>query len=111
MTWGFFGTDKEITLDKFKELVIKGEVRYVMVGGQGGGSNNDIMNWVKNNGKVVAESEWKTPTGAQNNITSNTGAKTNIDAKTSATKNQQLDGGNSEQLYDLKGYANTGAKK
>ena len=35
MTWGFFGTDKAITLAQFKELVNKGEVRYVMVGGKG----------------------------------------------------------------------------
>ncbi len=38
MTWGFFGTDKAITLAEFKELVNKGEVRYVMIGGGQGGS-------------------------------------------------------------------------
>jgi len=83
MTWGFFGTDNAITLDQFKELVNKGKVRYVMVGGQGG--NNEIMNWVKTNGKVVSESEWKN----------------------SSSNSQGFGGGNSEQLYDLKGVATT----
>ncbi|WPC44186.1 glycosyltransferase family 39 protein [Clostridium sp. JS66] len=83
MTWGFFGNDNAITLSQFKELVNKGEVRYVMVGGQGG--NNEIMNWVKANGKVVSESQWKD----------------------SNSKSQGFGGGNSEQLYDLKGVATT----
>lgn len=83
MTWGFFGNDNAITLSQFKELVNKGEVRYVMVGGQGG--NNEIMNWVKANGKVVSESEWKD----------------------SNSKFQGFGGGNSEQLYDLKGVNTT----
>lgn len=42
---GFFGTDKVITLDEFKKLVNNGEIRYVMVGGMGGNSSSDIMNW------------------------------------------------------------------
>lgn len=83
MTWGFFGNDNVITLSQFKELVNKGEVRYVMVGGQGG--NNEIMNWVKANGKVVSESEWKD----------------------SNSKSQGFGGGKSEQLYDLKGVNTT----
>lgn len=86
MTWGFFGNDNAITLSKFKELVNKGEVRYVMVGGQGG--NNEIMNWVKKNGKVVSENNWKN----------------------SNSKFQGFGGGNSEQLYDLKGITTTSTK-
>ncbi len=85
---GFFGTDKVITLDEFKKLVNNGEIRYVMVGGMGGNSSNDIMNWVKENGKVVSESEWK-----------------NSNTKQFAPE------GNSEQLYDLKNYTDTTTKK
>jgi 4-amino-4-deoxy-L-arabinose transferase-like glycosyltransferase len=55
---GFFGTDKVITLDEFKDLAKKGEVRYVMTGGQGGNSSSDIMNWVKEVGTLVDSSEW-----------------------------------------------------
>ena len=101
MTWGFFGTDKAITLDEFKKLVNNGEVRYVMVGGQGGGSSNDIMTWVSENGKVVSESEWKDSTES-NNQTVN---KDNNNQKLLDSTNQKSGGfgwGNSEKLYDLK---------
>ena len=87
MTWGFFGTDKAITLDSFKDLVKNGEVRYVMIGGQGGSSSNDIMTWAKANGKLVSESLWKDTTSK---------------AKTSDTKNQQMGSESSQQLYDMK---------
>jgi 4-amino-4-deoxy-L-arabinose transferase-like glycosyltransferase len=64
---GFLGNDKSITLDQFKTLVKKGEIRYVMTGGQGGqgGSGNDIMNWVKENGTAVSASEYNGSSGQQ----------------------------------------------
>ena len=71
---GFSGSDKILTLDEFKELVKKGEVRYVLSGGMGGGGNggNEIMNWVTQNGKVVSESEWKDSTTSNNQSQDNT---------------------------------------
>jgi len=55
---GFSGSDNILTLAQFKELVKKGEVRYVMTGGMDRGSNSEIMNWVRENGKLVPTSEW-----------------------------------------------------
>ncbi|MEG6565774.1 glycosyltransferase family 39 protein [Thermoanaerobacterium saccharolyticum] len=55
---GFSGSDNILTLSQFKELVKKGEVRYVMTGGMDRGSNSEIMNWVRENGKLVPTSEW-----------------------------------------------------
>ncbi|KZL89583.1 glycosyltransferase family 39 protein [Clostridium magnum] len=107
MTWGFFGNDKAITLDQFKELVNKGEVRYVMVGGQGG--SNDIMNWVKANGKVVSESEWK-DSNQSNNKVSNIKETNNQDGNSTDKSSRGFGGGNSEQLYDLKGISTTSTK-
>jgi len=75
---GFSGSDSILTLDEFKQLVKKGEIRYAIagcVGGQGG--NSEIMSWIQANGKAVSESEWNG---------SNSMAK-----------------GQSVQLYDLKG--------
>ncbi|MBU3156623.1 glycosyltransferase family 39 protein [Clostridium estertheticum] len=94
MTWGFFGTDKAITLAQFKALVKSGGVRYVMIGGQGGGggSTSDIMTWAKKAGTLVAESKWKD--------TTTTKAAT---AKTSNSMTQRFGGQTSEALYDLKG--------
>ena len=77
---GFSGSDNILTLSQFKEMVSKGEVKYVLTGGMG--QNSDIMNWVQKNGKVVDESKWK-------------------DTNTS-TNTKGFGGGNSEQLYDLK---------
>jgi 4-amino-4-deoxy-L-arabinose transferase-like glycosyltransferase len=59
---GFLGNNNPITLKQFKALVKKGEIRYVMAGGQGGqggtGSNSQIMNWVKRVGKSVSSSKY-----------------------------------------------------
>ncbi|MDD3223143.1 MAG: glycosyltransferase family 39 protein [Clostridium sp.] len=63
---GFSGSDKIITLEEFKQVVSKGELRYVIVnsgtgiiGGQNKENpNNDIMNWVKSNGKLVPDNQW-----------------------------------------------------
>lgn len=107
---GFFGTDKVITLDEFKKLVNNGEVRYVMVGGIGGNSSSDIMNWVKENGKVVSESEWKN----SNEVNSERVNKDNNNKENSNSNTKQFgpEGkGNSEQLYDLKNYTDTTTKK
>ncbi|EQB3098820.1 glycosyltransferase family 39 protein [Clostridium botulinum] len=107
---GFFGTDKVITLDEFKKLVNNGEIRYVMVGGMGGNSSSDIMNWVKENGKVVSESEWKD----SNEINSEGVNKDNNNKENSNSNTKQFgqEGkGNSEQLCDLKNYTDTTTKK
>ncbi|KEI93045.1 dolichyl-phosphate-mannose-protein mannosyltransferase [Clostridium botulinum B2 433] len=107
---GFFGTDKVIDLDEFKKLVNNGEIRYVMVGGMGGNSSSDIMNWVKENGKVVSESEWKD----SNEVNSEGVNKDNNNKENSNSNTKQfgLEGkGNSEQLYDLKNYTDTTTKK
>lgn len=102
---GFSGSDKILTLDQFKELVKKGEVRYVLTGGMGGrGSDEDIMSWVQKNGTIVPESEWK---DSSNNVTSNSQTK---GSDKGASQNSNLGrqnfggpgGGNSGQLYDLK---------
>lgn len=80
---GFLGNDKSITLDQFKELVKKGEVRYVMTGGMKGGSGNassEIMNWVQQNGTLVSSSEYGVTSTAANQTNSNAAASANIQA-------------------------------
>lgn len=110
---GFSGSDNILTLNQFKELVKKGEIRYVLAGGMGGNSSNGIMSWVKENGKVVSDNEWKDSnalsTQNQNNIKNNSDTqKQTSDGNTNKDTNLK-DGGfrgqggmNSEQLYDLK---------
>ncbi|APQ97394.1 glycosyltransferase family 39 protein [Clostridium botulinum] len=109
---GFFGTDKVITLDEFKKLVNNGEIRYVMVGGMGGNSSSDIMNWVKENGKVVSESEWKDSNEVNSEgVNKDNNNKENSNSNSNTKQFGPEGKGNSEQLYDLKNYTDTTTKK
>ncbi|MFD9389680.1 ArnT family glycosyltransferase [Streptomyces sp. NPDC060000] len=60
--WGFTGSDKAMTLAKLKELVKKGELHYIQLGGGGMGGNSslnqEITAWVQKNGTAVAASEY-----------------------------------------------------
>jgi len=87
---GFMGNEAVMSLERFKHLVKSGEVRYVLAdggdgkgGGPGGGSNGDIMTWVKATGQLVSYAG--TDTGENSN-------------------NQS-----SEQVYDLIGYTESSA--
>ncbi|PIH04591.1 glycosyltransferase family 39 protein [Clostridium combesii] len=109
---GFFGTDKVIDLDEFKKLVNNGEIRYVMVGGMGGNSSSDIMNWVKENGKVVSESEWKNSNEVNSEgVNKDNNNKENSNSNSNTKQFGPEGKGNSEQLYDLKNYTDTTTKK
>ncbi|MFF2131892.1 glycosyltransferase family 39 protein [Streptomyces olivochromogenes] len=64
--YGFTGTDKGMTVAKLKELVKKGELHYIQVGGSGmgggmGGNNSTssaVTAWVQKNATVVKESAY-----------------------------------------------------
>ncbi|MBW8820757.1 MAG: glycosyltransferase family 39 protein [Streptomyces sp.] len=62
--WGFTGTDKAMTLARLKELVKKGELHYIQLGGGGMGGNSslnqEITSWVQKNGTAVKESDYST---------------------------------------------------
>ncbi|MGV9338486.1 ArnT family glycosyltransferase [Streptomyces sp. NPDC003688] len=82
--FGFIGTDKAMTLDKLKDLVGKGELHYVQVGGgmggfggMGGGDNlsQQITQWVEKHGTKVNESAY--------------GGKSSSEAKSSATSSSK----------------------
>lgn len=52
---GFTGSDPTPTLDRLKAYVASGQLRYVLIGGQGGpgGGTSDVTSWVEANGTVV----------------------------------------------------------
>jgi 4-amino-4-deoxy-L-arabinose transferase-like glycosyltransferase len=63
--FGFTGSDKAMTLAKLKELVRKGELHYIQLGGGMGGGmggnntlNSQITAWVEKNGTAVKESAY-----------------------------------------------------
>ncbi len=99
---GFSGSDQIISLKDFRQLVADGSIRYALVNGgsrMGGGfggsnSNNEITNWITENGNLVPDSEWKDST------TSDT-----------SNNNQRFGGfggqAGSAKLYDLSGHFET----
>ena len=67
--WGWSGSDKAMTLARLKELVRKGELHYVqlgggMGGGPGGGStvSSQVTAWVQKHGTAVKESDYSNRT-------------------------------------------------
>ncbi|MEV5105817.1 ArnT family glycosyltransferase [Streptomyces massasporeus] len=67
--WGWSGSDKAMTLAKLKELVKKGELHYIqlgggMGGGPGGGSSvsSEVTAWVRKHGTAVKESDYSNST-------------------------------------------------
>ena len=55
---GFNGGDPAPTVDELAELVETGQLKYVLIGGQGGGpggGNSEISAWVQEHGTVVED--------------------------------------------------------
>ncbi|OAA86867.1 hypothetical protein WY13_02261 [Clostridium ljungdahlii] len=96
---GFSGSDKILSLSEFKQMVKKGEVRYVLTGGMGARDSQDIMNWIQKNGKAVSTTEWKDTANSQAQKSVNSNNKKD----NSSFQHQGMGGMNNETLYDLKG--------
>lgn len=65
---GFNGTDKAITLTQFKKLVKEGKLKYYYSGGKTGGSNTEIVSWIKKHAKKVTLSS-STATNNSSSVT------------------------------------------
>ncbi|MET7701096.1 hypothetical protein ABZS97_26300, partial [Streptomyces sp. NPDC005485] len=81
--WGFTGSDKAMTVAKLKELVKKGELHYIQVGGSGmggggmGGGNSvssAVTAWVQKHGTVVKESAYSGSTASNSSSASSDSA-------------------------------------
>ncbi|MFJ9146822.1 glycosyltransferase family 39 protein [Streptomyces sp. NPDC102270] len=73
--WGFTGTDQAMTLARLEELVKKGELHYIQLGGGGMGGNStlsqEITSWVQKNGTAVKESDYSTGSSSSQSSQSN----------------------------------------
>lgn len=85
--WGWSGSDKAMTVARLKELVKKGELHYIqlggggMGGGPGGGSDvsSEVTQWVQKNGTAVKESEYsKSSTSDSDSDDSSTSTQSSI---------------------------------
>lgn len=75
---GFSGSDKIITLDQFKQLVSTGKLRYALINSDTSRktdtkavllnrkSDNDVVSWIKANGKLVSSNKWQTSKSSHN---------------------------------------------
>ncbi|MFG2373830.1 ArnT family glycosyltransferase [Streptomyces sp. NPDC048504] len=74
--WGFTGSDKAMTLAKLKELVKKGELHYIQLGGGGMGGNStlntEITAWVQKNATAVKESAYDKSASTETSSSSST---------------------------------------
>ncbi|WP_069764192.1 glycosyltransferase family 39 protein [Streptomyces sp. LUP47B] len=78
--WGFTGTDKAMTLARLKELVKKGELHYIQLGGGGMGGNSslsqEITSWVQKYGTAVKESDYSTSKSSTSDTSTATSTST-----------------------------------
>jgi len=99
---GFGGSDNIISLNKFKQMVKNGEVRYVMVSSSRSmnnqnsseNSNSAIMSWAQKNGTLVSTSKYS-----------------NVDQTNNNSNSMTPKMGMSGQLYDLKTYTDSNNTK
>lgn len=57
---GFSGADDVVNLNEFKNMVKDGQVKYVLVENLAISKNNqDIIDWVKETGKIIPRNQWQ----------------------------------------------------
>ncbi|MFC9680240.1 glycosyltransferase family 39 protein [Streptomyces sp. NPDC056948] len=91
--WGWSGSDKAMTLAKLKELVKKGELHYIqlgggMGGGPGGGSSvsSEVTAWVQKHGTAVKESEYSKSTSSDSNTESGSASSSQSNQSNQSTQ-------------------------
>ncbi|MFI0240185.1 ArnT family glycosyltransferase [Streptomyces sp. NPDC016845] len=91
--WGWSGSDKAMTLAKLKELVKKGELHYIQLGGgmggggmggggMGGGNDasSEVTAWVKKHGTAVKASEYNKSTDTTDTDSTDSASLYRLDA-------------------------------
>ncbi|MET8943949.1 glycosyltransferase family 39 protein [Streptomyces sp. NPDC004542] len=105
--WGFTGTDNAMTVARLEELVKKGELHYVQVGGgmggggmgggPGGGNNlsSAVTSWVQKHGTAVKESAYGKSSSASGS------ADPSSDAASSGADASSQSSGSTSTVYRL----------
>ncbi|USQ88470.1 glycosyltransferase family 39 protein [Streptomyces phaeoluteigriseus] len=83
--WGWSGSDNAMTLARLKELVKKGELHYIQLGGgtgggMGGGStaSSEVTEWVQKNGTAVKESDYSATSSTTSDSTSTSTSESTV---------------------------------
>ena len=106
---GFTGTDNAMTLAKLKELVKKGELHYIQLGGgmggPGGGNNSvtpEVTAWVKKQGTVVKESAYgKSTTSSSASSSTSSSASSSASSSSSNSSSNSASQSSQSALYRL----------
>ncbi|MFD5795756.1 ArnT family glycosyltransferase [Streptomyces diastatochromogenes] len=95
--WGFTGTDNAMTVAKLKELVKKGELHYIQIGGgmgggPGGGNSlsTEVSNWVKKHGTAVKESAYSKSSSTSKSSTGASGSSSSASSSSSQSSSSSL---------------------
>ncbi|WP_443075285.1 ArnT family glycosyltransferase [Streptomyces sp. NBC_01483] len=91
--YGFTGTDKGMTVAKLKELVKKGELHYIQVGGSGmgggmGGNNSTssaVTAWVQKNATAVKESAYSKTSSSESSSAAGSESENGQSAQSAST--------------------------
>ncbi|KUN40562.1 ArnT family glycosyltransferase [Streptomyces olivochromogenes] len=91
--YGFTGTDKGMTVAKLKELVKKGELHYIQVGGSGmgggmGGNNSTssaVTAWVQKNATAVKESAYSKTSSSESSSATGSESENGQSAQSAST--------------------------
>ncbi|MFF3134116.1 ArnT family glycosyltransferase [Streptomyces mirabilis] len=91
--YGFTGTDKGMTVAKLKELVKKGELHYIQVGGSGmgggmGGDNSTssaVTAWVQKNATAVKESAYSKTSSSESSSATGSESENGQSAQSAST--------------------------
>ncbi|WP_058304402.1 glycosyltransferase family 39 protein [Gorillibacterium timonense] len=73
---GFSGSDPILTVDKLKQMVANGDVKYFLLSGEGGGGrggSSEVTSWIIENSTAITESEWKSATDTPTSTDSTSG--------------------------------------
>ncbi|WP_390899160.1 ArnT family glycosyltransferase [Streptomyces mirabilis] len=91
--YGFTGTDKGMTVARLKELVKKGELHYIQVGGSGmgggmGGNNSTssaVTAWVQKNATAVKESAYSKTSSSESSSATGSESENGQSAQSAST--------------------------
>jgi hypothetical protein len=108
--WGWSGSDKAMTLAKLKELVKKGELHYIVLGGgmggggggMGGGdsASSEVTAWVQEHATAVKASEYGGTDSSDANSDSGSGSGSGT-SDSSETGSDSQTSQNTQALYRL----------
>ncbi|MFH8799410.1 glycosyltransferase family 39 protein [Streptomyces sp. NPDC017936] len=103
--WGWSGSDNAMTLARLKELVRKGELHYLQIGGggMGGGSgvSSEVTEWVQENGTAVRESDYSSTSASSTDTSADASADPSSEASSSDADASSRSGQSTSTVYRL----------